>query len=123
MRPSVAGEVGGFAMPRHPKLRLDARPVGASDRDFGLYIFRYTGPGAAAAPECDDVSVSTAVGTAVTVPLTCTDANNDVLTLSIVSGPANGTLGAINQSQGSVTYTPRAGFRRGNASRRAARRR
>jgi hypothetical protein len=87
------------------------RLVGASDRDFGLYIFRYTGPGAAAAPECDDVSVSTPRGTPVTVPLTCTDANNNTLTLSIVSGPANGTLGAINQSQGSVTYTPRAGFR------------
>jgi hypothetical protein len=86
------------------------RLVGASDRDFGLYIFRYTGPGAAAAPECDDVAVSTAAGTPVTVPLTCTDENDNVLTLSIASGPANGTLGAINQSQGSVRYTPNAGF-------------
>jgi hypothetical protein len=86
------------------------RLIGASDRDFGLYIFRYTGAGAAAAPECDDVSVSTTRGTPVTVPLTCTDANNNTLTLSIASGPANGTLGTINQSQGTVTYTPRAGF-------------
>jgi len=86
------------------------RLVGASDRDFGLYIFRYTGPGAAAAPECEDVAVSTAAGTPVTVPLTCTDANNNTLTLSTTSGPANGTLGTINQSAGSVTYTPNAGF-------------
>jgi hypothetical protein len=86
------------------------RLVGASDRDFGLYIFRYTGPGAAVAPECEDVAVSTAAGTPVTVPLTCTDDNGNVLTLSIASGPANGTLGPINQSQGAVTYTPRAGF-------------
>jgi hypothetical protein len=86
------------------------RLVAGSDRDFGLYIFRYTGPGAAVQPECEDVAVSTAAGTAVTVPLTCTDANNNTLTLSIASGPANGSLGSINQSQGSVTYTPNAGF-------------
>jgi Ca2+-binding RTX toxin-like protein len=86
------------------------RLVAASDRDFGLYLFRYTGPGAAVPPKCEDVAVSTTPGTPVTVPLTCTDANNNTLTLSIVSGPASGTLGAINQSAGSVTYTPNAGF-------------
>jgi hypothetical protein len=86
------------------------RLIGASDRDFGLYIFRYTGEGAAVAPECDDVAVSTAANTAVVVPLTCTDENDNVLTLSIASGPASGTLGSINQTQGAVTYTPNAGF-------------
>jgi hypothetical protein len=86
------------------------RLIAASDRDFGLYIFRYTGPGAAVPPECEDVMVSTERGQSVVVPLTCTDENNNTLTLSIESGPSNGTLGAINQGQGSVTYTPNAGF-------------
>jgi hypothetical protein len=86
------------------------RLVAASDRDFGLYVFRYTGPGAAVPPRCDDVAVSTPPGTAVVVPLTCTDANSNTLTLSIASGPAHGTLGSINQGRGTVTYTPAAGF-------------
>jgi hypothetical protein len=86
------------------------RLVAASDRDFGLYIFRYTGPGAAVPPECEDVAVSTTPGTPVEVPLTCTDENNNPLTLSIASQPANGTLGPINQGRGTVTYTPNAGF-------------
>ncbi|MBD0282350.1 MAG: cadherin-like domain-containing protein [Thermoleophilaceae bacterium] len=87
------------------------RLVAASDRDFGLYIFRYTGPGAAVPPECEDVAVSTRPGTPVEVPLTCTDENNNPLTLSIASQPANGTLAPINQGRGTVTYTPNPGFR------------
>jgi hypothetical protein len=87
------------------------RLVGASDRDFGLYLFRYTGPGAAAAPVCEDVTVRTEVDTPVTVPLTCTDENDDPLTLSILDEPRKGTLGNINQSAGTVTYTPDEGAR------------
>ena len=41
------------------------------------------------------------------MPLTCTDADGDTLTLSIVDDPSKGTLGAI--SGGAVTYTPDAG--------------
>ena len=37
-------------------------------------------------PSCDDVSRTTAVGEAVSVPLTCTDPDGDALTLSIVDG-------------------------------------
>ena len=74
---------------------------------------RATGPAATVtievtrAPACDDVARRTAVGTAVSVPLTCTDPDGDALTLSIVGGPANGSLGAI--AGGAVTYTPDAG--------------
>ena len=60
------------------------------------------------APSCDAVSRKTAVGSAVSVPLSCTDADGDALTLSIVTQPAHGTLGAI--SAGSVTYTPTAAY-------------
>ena len=59
------------------------------------------------APSCEDVSRTTAVGEPVSVPLTCTDPDGDALTLSIVDGPAKGSLGAI--SGHSVTYTPDAG--------------
>jgi len=47
-------------------------------------------------------------GTATAVPLSCTDADGNALTLSVVAPPAHGTLGAI--SGGSVTYTPAANY-------------
>ena len=85
------------------------RYFAGSDRDFGLYIFRYTGPGAAAAPFCEDALAFTRVNRPVTVPLTCTDPNTgNVLTRSIVSGPGNGTV--VLQGD-RATYTPRRGFR------------
>ena len=59
-------------------------------------------------PSCDDVSRRTAVGAAVSVPLTCTDADGDPLTLAIDGVPSHGTLGSI--SGGAVTYTPDAGY-------------
>ncbi len=59
------------------------------------------------APACDDVSLRTAVDTAVTIPLSCSDADGDALTLAIGDGPSKGSLGAI--SGGEVTYTPDAG--------------
>jgi hypothetical protein len=41
------------------------------------------------------------------VPLSCSDADGDPLTLSIAGGPSKGTLGAIGGD--AVTYTPNAG--------------
>ena len=60
------------------------------------------------APACDAVSRRTPVGVAVAVPLTCTDADGDALTLSKASDPAHGTVGAI--TAGSITYTPATGY-------------
>jgi Bacterial Ig domain len=84
------------------------RLIAGSDRDFGLQIFRYTGPGAAQPPSCSDVVAATAPDTAVTVPLSCADPNGNPLQLSIDDGPDNGTLGEISGNE--VTYTPNAGF-------------
>ena len=53
------------------------------------------------------MSRTTAVGEPVSVPLTCTDHDDDELTLSIVDGPTKGSLGPI--SGDAVTYTPDAG--------------
>jgi hypothetical protein len=79
-----------------------------SDRDFGLYILKYTGPGAATAPFCEDALAFTRPNRPVTVPLTCTDPNTgNVLTRTIVSQPSNGTV-ALQGDR--ATYTPRRGF-------------
>ena len=82
------------------------RLIATSDRDFGLYLFRYKGEGAAEAPECGNVSAVTAAAP-VEIPLSCEDANGTPLTLSIATQPAKGTLGAITGE--AVTYTPNAG--------------
>jgi hypothetical protein len=79
-----------------------------SDRDFGLYILRYTGPGAATAPFCEDALAFTRPNRPVTVPLTCTDPNTgNVLTRTIVSQPSNGTVAPQGDR---AVYTPRRGF-------------
>jgi DNA-binding beta-propeller fold protein YncE len=44
------------------------------------------------------------------VPLDCSDPNGGPVTISIVRGPASGTLGPVNQGAGTVGYTPNAGF-------------
>lgn len=85
------------------------RLIAGSDRDFGLQIFRYTGPGAAAPPSCSSTAVGTAPGTPVTVPLACADPNGNPLTRRIVTPPANGALGPIEGD--SVGYTPNPGFK------------
>jgi hypothetical protein len=85
------------------------RYIAGSDRDFGLQIFRYTGPGAARPPACADIEATAAFDTPVEIPLTCTDPNSgNVLTLSIAGPPQHGTLGAI--TGGRVVYTPAPGF-------------
>ena len=87
------------------------RLIAGSDRDFGLQILRYTGPGAAQPPSCSATSASTAPGVPVSVPLTCTDPNGNPLTRAIVAPPGNGTLGPIEG--GSVLYTPGSGLTAG----------
>jgi hypothetical protein len=83
------------------------RLIAASDRDHGLYLFKYTGPGAAAAPTCFDVGVTGSQGSAASVDLSCSDVNSNPLTYSIVAQPANGTLTVTGAK---VSYTPNAGF-------------
>ncbi len=62
------------------------------------------------APVCQPATVPVPFETAVAAPLNCSDANGHGITLSIVSGPANGTLGAINTTSNTVPYDPFAGF-------------
>ena len=67
-------------------------------------ILRYTGPDAPQPPSCSETSAITGPEEAVSVPLTCSDPNGNPLTRTIVTPPADGTLGEIEGD--SVTYTP-----------------
>ncbi|MFH1390307.1 MAG: Ig-like domain-containing protein [Candidatus Margulisiibacteriota bacterium] len=60
------------------------------------------------APTANDVTVSTASNTAVTVNFSASDPDGDSLTYSIVANPTHGSLGTVSGSQ--VTYTPTAGY-------------
>ena len=84
------------------------RMIAGSDRDFGLVLLKYTGPGAPAAPSCSAANLQTETGKAVRLPLSCADVNGNPLTRRVVQGPSNGTLGRIEGD--SVLYTPKAGF-------------
>jgi hypothetical protein len=79
------------------------RLFAGSDRDFGLYLFRYTGPGAAQKPACSDTTALVPFKGSTSVPLTCSDANANPLHESVVSAPRNGTLSGDADS-GAVTY-------------------
>jgi hypothetical protein len=62
------------------------------------------------APACADHTASTTIGQPVTVPIGCSDVNLDPITSTVTGGPAHGTVGAIDQAAGTVTYTPAPGY-------------
>jgi RTX calcium-binding nonapeptide repeat (4 copies)/PA domain/LVIVD repeat len=68
------------------------RLIAGSDRDFGLYLFRYTGPGAAQPPACSDLTVMVAYRESADVPLNCSDPNGNPLRQSRTSNPSGGTV-------------------------------
>ncbi len=79
------------------------RLIAGSDRDFGLYLFRYTGPGAAQKPVCSDQTVLVPFKDSADVPLSCSDANGNSLRQTRLSDPAGGTI--ADRTGGGWTYT------------------
>ena len=61
-------------------------------------------------PVCTAPSIPLLSGVSGAIPLSCTDGDGDVLTLSIVSQPLNGALDTIDQGAGAIGYTPNAAF-------------
>ncbi len=61
-------------------------------------------------PTCSAANATTAYQAPVTITLSCTDTDGDALTQLIATGPSHGTLGALAQSTGTLTYTPAAGY-------------
>jgi hypothetical protein len=58
------------------------------------------------APTCKNKTITARRRKAVAVPLTCTDANGDKVTLEIAAPPVLGSLGVVNQTKRRVLYTP-----------------
>lgn len=84
----IAGDAGGTSQPATVTITVPPTP-----------------------PTCVATSaISSAGGGAVTVKLSCAVPAGVGLQYGIVSGPAHGTLSALNQAAGSVVYTPSPGF-------------
>ncbi|HEX8409197.1 MAG TPA: tandem-95 repeat protein [Thermoanaerobaculia bacterium] len=69
-------------------------------------------------PAVNDASASTNEDTTVTITLTGTDADGDPLTFTIVSGPANGSLGPVistGPTSATVDYTPNLNYNGGDS--------
>lgn len=68
------------------------------------------GPGIVAArrdtadPVCQDATVDVTGGNQVALPLACSDADGDPVTLSVVGTPARGVTGQVDQGAGTVQY-------------------
>jgi hypothetical protein len=97
----------------------NASKVAISPDGHNLYITSFEGGdknGAVAAfriqtaPSCQGTSVSVSQGSSVSIPLSCVDESGDPISRAIVAGPGKGTLGPIDQSAGTVIYTPAPGF-------------
>jgi Bacterial Ig domain len=61
-------------------------------------------------PVCRGRSVTVRRNRAKRLPLACSDRNGDAITRTILQPPGAGTLGAINQGNGNVIYSPFTGF-------------
>ncbi len=63
------------------------------------------------APRAKDQTVSTAPDQPATITLAATDEDGDALSFAILGPPAHGTLGALDEKAGTVTYTPSQGWK------------
>jgi hypothetical protein len=78
----------------------------------GLRVFAAFGGGAIAslerdvAPTCKAKTLALRRNTTVWIPLACTDANGDPVTLEIAAPPDNGTLGIVDAKRKRVSYRP-----------------
>jgi hypothetical protein len=92
--------------------------VAASSNGLNVYA-GFSGTGLVAdfqrdfRPSCQNTTISVPYQTSILVPLTCSDANGDPLTLAVTSQPLNGSLGgggAIDGATKTVRYNPPLGF-------------
>jgi DNA-binding beta-propeller fold protein YncE len=63
------------------------------------------------APACQTKSVSVPRNATVFIPLTCTDANGDALSVEVTAPPTNGTLGIVDQKRKRVSYRPEVNYK------------
>ena len=61
-------------------------------------------------PVCQSASITVPMNAAAAIPLACTDANGEAITIQVSAPSQGGTLGAVDQATDTVVYTAKAGF-------------
>jgi Bacterial Ig domain len=79
-------------------------PVGSSPPGIAVFVLDPN------PPTCQNASATTAVSTVVRIPLTCSDADGDPMTLSTVSPPSTGAVSGYDQGARTVDFAPAPGF-------------
>ncbi|HST54992.1 MAG TPA: cadherin-like domain-containing protein [Solirubrobacteraceae bacterium] len=95
----------------------DATSVQLSPDQAHLYVSGYFGGSTGSivrftrgvAPVCTGTSLTTPFQTAVSVPLLCSDANGDALTIT-ADAATGGSVGSVDPASATVTFTPAALF-------------
>jgi hypothetical protein len=83
----------------------------ATNASFGLDGTRTPHVTITPSPVCADLAAITpVVGSPITIALSCSVPAGVTQTFAIVSPPAHGTLGTIEQGGGSISYTPQPGY-------------
>lgn len=96
-------------------LALNLNPTVTLLSPDGRYLYHFSQPGVNVLernelPVCTSATASIVHGHSGPIDLTCTDLNGDSVRRVIKTGPANGTLGTIDDGTGTVTYTPSSSF-------------
>jgi Tol biopolymer transport system component len=82
--------------------------LSAEDNDAVDNVFRFDLRGGP--PHCVDLAQTVVREDPSAVTLMCVDDDGDPVTRAIVAGPAHGSVGAVDQTAGTVTYTPNPGY-------------
>jgi DNA-binding beta-propeller fold protein YncE len=98
--PGLLGGLGGVTFSSNG-LSLFSALRGGSVASFEIDV----------APACRPRSMSVPRNATVFVPLTCTDANGDAVTLEVTAPPSNGTLGIVDQKRQRVSYRPEINYK------------
>jgi DNA-binding beta-propeller fold protein YncE len=106
--PGLNGAVGVSADNRNVFVAASASGAGSDPGGVAAFLARQ------AVPQCEDMTASVPFEGSVPIPLACTDANGDPITLAIGAPPNRGTLGAIS-GDGTVVYTGSAGATGGDS--------
>jgi Tol biopolymer transport system component len=93
---------------RYVTFESDADELSTEDGNAFENVFRRDVRGGP--PHCSDITQTVVRQDPSAVVLSCTDDDGDPVTRAIVTGPSHGVASVVDQTAGTVTYTPNPGY-------------